>query len=261
MENNFMTFNLKYDFSSGDENDWGKRVKRICKIIKDNDPLCIGIQEGLIHMLKDMSMYLEDYLWFGEGRNGGDLGEFNAIFYKKDILNFKDSGQFWLSETPNIKGSKSFNSACERICTWGTFEEKTSGKVFTIYNTHLDHESDLARREGVKIILNFAKKKFKKENNPFMIMGDFNCYLDDEVFNIIKSYNNLDFCVRNIYDEVNHNIKSTFHDFKGGDDGEIIDYILISKGIICNDIKIDNRIIDSGYPSDHYPVISRLIIN
>ena len=45
-------------------------------------------------MLKDMSMYLEDYLWFGEGRNGGDLGEFNAIFYKKDILNLKDSGQF-----------------------------------------------------------------------------------------------------------------------------------------------------------------------
>ncbi|MGL4572322.1 MAG: endonuclease/exonuclease/phosphatase family protein [Clostridium sp.] len=261
MKNNFMTFNLKYDFTSGNENEWGERVNRICKVIEDNDPLCIGIQEGLIHMLGDLEEKLSEYSWFGEGREGESLGEFNSIFYKKDILALKSFGQFWLSETPTVKGSKSFNSACERICTWGEFEENISGTRFMIYNTHLDHESDIARREGIKIILDFVHKKFEENDKEFIIMGDFNCHLDDEVFNIIKEYDGWDFLINNIYNEVKHNIKGTFHDFKGGYDGGIIDYILTSNQIDCHNVTIDDRMINNGYPSDHYPVIAELSIN
>ncbi|MEG1002607.1 endonuclease/exonuclease/phosphatase family protein [Clostridium sp.] len=261
MKNNFMTFNLKYDFTSGNENEWGERANRICKVIEDNNPLCIGIQEGLIHMLGDLEEKLTEYSWIGEGREGDNLGEFNSIFYKKDILNLKSSGQFWLSETPAVKGSKSFNSACERICTWGEFRDKENGTEFMIYNTHLDHESDFARREGIKIILDFVHKKFEENDKEFIIMGDFNCHLDDEVFNIIKVYNGWDFIIKNIYNEVSHNIEGTFHDFKGGYDGGIIDYILISNQIDCYNVTIDDRMINNGYPSDHYPVIAELSIN
>lgn len=261
MRNNFMTFNLKYDFVDGGANDWDIRSKRIAKIIKDNDPLCIGIQEGLIHMLNDMNRELGEYSFVGEGRDGFDKGEYSAIFYKKNELELIKWKQFWLSETPLVKGSKSFNSACTRICTWAKFKEKKSGKKFIIYNTHLDNESKLAREEGIKIILQFARLEFKSSKVPFIIMGDFNCYLDDKIFKIVKEFKIGDFYLRNVYDEVSHSIKGTFHDFKGGYDGGIIDFILISNGISCKKLYIDDRTIYDGYPSDHYPVIAELEIS
>ncbi len=260
MKNNFMTFNLKYDFTDDKENRWEDRAKRIVTVIKENNPICFGTQEGLIHMLKDINELLEEYSWFGEGREGNEEGEFNAIFYKREALELIENGQFWLSETPNIKGSISWKSGCKRICTWGVFKEKQYGNIFRIYNTHLDNASDLAREEGIKVILDFAKEKYDKDKLPFIITGDFNSYMEENLFKIIRSYNNENFNIKNSYNEVSHNIKGTFHDFKGGYSGGIIDYILFSKEISCNKINIDDRLINGGYPSDHYAVTANLNI-
>ena len=65
-------------------------------------------------------------------------GEYAAIFYKKNQLSLLDSGNFWLSPTPE-RASLGWDAACIRICTWGKFQDKVSGKQFYFFNTHMDH--------------------------------------------------------------------------------------------------------------------------
>lgn len=252
-----MSFNLKYDFKCKDTNEWDKRLLRICKVIKDNRPDIIGTQEGLIHMLKDMERILEDYIWIGEDRSGKGNDEFNAIFFLKEEFDLLQKKQFWLSKTPKLKGSKDFNSSLPRIFTLATLKHKKSCEIFNIYNTHLDHESILAREEGIKIILDEVERNYKINKEPYIIMGDFNCYLEDNLFNIIKDREKEDLKFNICYENIEHNILGTFHYFKGGYEGRIIDYIIYSKAFEIKSLKIDDRVIDKGYPSDHYPLIAK----
>lgn len=258
IKNNFMTFNLKYDFTSEGKDSWNLRCKKILNVIEKNNPICIGTQEGLIHMLSSIEKNLKNYSYIGKGREKGGGGEHNAIFYRNDILEPIYWRQFWLSETPNIAGSKSWDTACERICTYCKFKNKLTNEEVILYNTHLDHESQLARVKGIELIIKTIKENYMREGIKFILMGDFNCYLDDEVFQIISKEKSKKFQIKNLYNEFNHNILGTFHDFKGGFEGGIIDYILVSKEIGCSNLYIDSRKIDDSYPSDHYALIGTL---
>ncbi|MCH5686830.1 hypothetical protein LWM68_22745 [Niabella sp. W65] len=49
----------------------------------------LGIQEGLINQLEDISTALSEYARYGKGRDdGGNAGEHAAIFYKKNALTY-----------------------------------------------------------------------------------------------------------------------------------------------------------------------------
>lgn len=255
-----MTFNLKYDSKIEDTNSWDKRSLRILKAIEDSMPDIIGTQESLINMLDNLSISLDKYLWIGEGREGNLGGEFNAIFFLKDKFEILSWDQFWLSKTPNIKGSKDFKSSLPRICTHLKLQDKYSRLKIDIYNTHLDHESSLAREEGIKIILKEVKKNYNLYKNPYIIMGDFNCYLEDNLFNILKGEETEDILFKVCYKNIKNNILGTFHDFKGGYEGGVIDYIICSKEYDIKNLYIYDKMVDGGYPSDHYPVVCDLEI-
>ena len=89
----------------------------------------------------------------GEGRDNDGKGEASCIFYRKDRFECLATDTFWLSETPRVPASKSWNTACTRVCTWGLFKDRFTGKTFRYFNTHLDHISSQARVEGMKMIL------------------------------------------------------------------------------------------------------------
>ncbi|MGL5633838.1 MAG: endonuclease/exonuclease/phosphatase family protein [Sarcina sp.] len=258
MKENFMTFNLKYDFVESGENQWNNRCNKLVKTIKDNNPIILGTQEGLQHMLIDLEEELGDYSYIGEGREGKKQGEFCGIFYNNKKIEMQYWEQFWLSETPNVVGSKSWETACERICTYGSFKHKETSEEIMVYNTHLDHVSEVARTEGIKLILDKCKKNFLNNNLPFIIMGDFNCIDTDEVFTVIKDYEDDNFRVLNLYKTIENNVLGTFHNFTGDVEIGAIDFILTSKEFVCESLYSDERKIGDGYPSDHYPVIAIL---
>ena len=102
--------------------------------------------------------YLDEALgsaWgrIGVGRLVEDMGESMTIYYRKARFECLATDTFWLSETPHVPGSKSWDSACERNCTWGLFRDKRTGRKFRYYNTHLDHISNEARVMGMRVIL------------------------------------------------------------------------------------------------------------
>ena len=76
-----ITYNIRLDIESDGINKWDNRKEGLISLIKEENPDVLGIQEGLPNQIEYISKQLEDYNMIGEGRDGGDKGEYSAIFY------------------------------------------------------------------------------------------------------------------------------------------------------------------------------------
>ena len=114
-----MTYNLKC--SGEGKYSQESRKDAICTLINKYSPDSLGVQEADINWVGRLTATLTDYANVGTYRDDGiSEGESNNIFYKKDKYDLVDSGDFWLSETPDVP-SKDWDSACYRICTYAVF--------------------------------------------------------------------------------------------------------------------------------------------
>src|SRR5690625_7988514 len=68
----------------------------------------------------------------GVGRDADGGGEYSAILYRKSRFEVLDQGTFWLSQTPDQAGSAGWDAVLPRIATYGRFEDKNTGKKFTL---------------------------------------------------------------------------------------------------------------------------------
>lgn len=242
-----MTFNLRVNVESDGTNAWPFRVKKVAEVIKQQQPLIFGTQEGKIDMLNDLSKELPNYKWIGQGRFGGNEDEFCAIFYKHSEVKLKETEDFWLSETPSMPGSKSWESSLPRMCTVAHFSMKDE-KELLLYNTHLDHVSQTARENGIKTIIKHMDKN-QNVKLPTLLMGDFNSEPKNNVIHYLSRINFLSSCYKS--EEM---MGTTRHDFKGGEDGPLIDYIYHTDDLKLIQMGIDRTDFSGEYPSDHYPV-------
>lgn len=249
-----MTFNLRLDVASDGENAWPNRVNHVVEVIKESKVDLIGMQEVLPSMLNDLTHRLDQFDWIGRGREAGSKGEYSPIFFNRNMFELVESGTFWLSETPYVEGSRSWDSHLPRICSWGQFKAKKNPDLeFRVFNTHLDHIGEEARSYGSKLIAQFIKAQNKKKELPSIIMGDFNAYpLSDAIKTMVQAG------FENVYSYYNEKIGCTFHQFEGVTEGEPIDYIFTSPDIQIEDVHIDRQSFDGRFPSDHYPIIANV---
>ena len=110
-----MTYNVRYDSPEDGKNKWDNRKQFVVELIKRQSPDVVGVQEPLYHQVVYLQQELQDYSFVGEGRDGSTRGEFTPIFYKKDKFSVIEQKTFWLSETPEVVGSKSWNAVCVRL--------------------------------------------------------------------------------------------------------------------------------------------------
>ena len=168
-----MTYNIRNSHANDGENRWAKRKDNLVALIRKVDPDILGTQEVLLDQLKDLKKSLSDYESFGVGRNDGKhKGEHSALFFKKSKYEQMQGGNFWLSETPDIPGSKSWDAAITRICSWVELREKATGTVFFVFNTHFDHRGQQARRNSAALIHHYIDSLAGA--NPVVVTGDFN---------------------------------------------------------------------------------------
>jgi endonuclease/exonuclease/phosphatase family metal-dependent hydrolase len=273
MELAVMTFNLRYHEVKDGENAWPYRVGKAADVIGRHRPAIVGTQEGLFPMLVELKERIDGYEWIGEGRGGGHEDEHNAIFYHTAELRVMEKGQFWLSEQPMQPNSRSWGSSLPRICTWARFQAKKDTQLeFLVYNTHLDHESQLARENGIALIRRTMEAERDRHMPPgerdrkplpLILTGDFNATPDNPAVAFLRSQQAADgpFCrLTDAYEAADGDIGGTFHGFKGGESGEPIDYIFVSGEIRVLETKVIRDKVNGGYPSDHYPVQARLSI-
>ena len=134
------------------QKDWPARTPLVVRTIYKQDPDTFGVQEAHIGWMRVLKACLPAYDCVGVGRDdGGEKGEFSAVFFKRDKYDLLDSGSFWLSETPDKPG-KGWDAACIRICSWAKLREKDSGKTFVHLNTHLDHIGAVAMQKGAELV-------------------------------------------------------------------------------------------------------------
>ena len=180
------SYNVRYDSSKDRENGdgWEVRSKAMYELINYEGWEIFGAQEVLNNQLNDMLKNLDNYDYVGVGRNdGATKGEYAPIFYKKDRMNCLEKGWFWISETPEVVGSKGWDASMCRICTWGKFEDKSTKWKFWFFNLHMDHRGVVARREGAKLVL--AKIKEMCGDDPYILTGDFNVDQNNEIYGIL----------------------------------------------------------------------------
>lgn len=177
------SFNIRYDnpddYKKG--HGWGQRKDKVIDFLKAQNLDIFGAQEVLAGQLSDLTSGLPKYGYVGVGRDDGKSeGEHNPIFYRKDRFVVKSEGTFWLSETPDVV-SYGWDASCRRICSYAMLEDKESGRMICFYNLHLDHVSEKARRESVKLVL---KKVWAMsgEGSQVVITGDFNADQNSEPY-------------------------------------------------------------------------------
>jgi endonuclease/exonuclease/phosphatase family metal-dependent hydrolase len=172
---NVASYNLRQkndrDIEAG--NGWERRYPYIAQIIRFHDFDIVGTQEGFKFMLDSLLSQLPGYAYIGVGReDGAEAGEHCAIFYRTDLFEVLEHGDFWLSETPDVAGSKGWDAVLPRVCTWGHFRHLQSGKEFLFFNLHMDHIGKQARVESARLV---QKKMVEiNANLPAILTGDFN---------------------------------------------------------------------------------------
>lgn len=171
---NVATYNLRLltdaDVKTG--NGWTQREPYVASLIRFHGFDIFGTQEGMKPQLDTLRRDLPGYEYIGVGRDDGkEKGEYAAIFYDTKKFELLDHGDFWLSETPDRPG-KGWDAECVRVCTWGKFRHRQSGREFMFYNLHMDHIGTVARSESAKLII----RKIEEANSPLptFVTGDFN---------------------------------------------------------------------------------------
>lgn len=254
-----MTFNIRLDHAGDSLNNWKYRKNNVGMMLNEYAPDIIGMQEVMHNQLADLKDRLPQYTALGVGRTDGkEKGEYCPVFYKTDRFELLDYDNYSLSEKPDSIGLKGWDAACERIVTWAVLKEKQTGKRLAIFNTHLDHIGQVARREGARMVTDEAARL--AAGVPIIITGDFNASPNSEIISIITGENPLNDTRR--IAETTYGPDWTFHDFGRLplEQRAIIDYIFIDPNInVVSHQIIDNQP-DKGYLSDHNPVITKLAI-
>jgi hypothetical protein len=82
---------------------------------------------------------LPDYEWIGLGRDGGNHGEFMAVFYRVTRFEPLEFDHFWLSDAPNVVASS----------TWGSFPSWQLSSSPTVNDSSLTNEASEQSGQGM----------------------------------------------------------------------------------------------------------------
>ena len=240
-------------------NSWRDRLPRMVKTIRDNKFELIGTQETLSGPIKDLKEALKfDYFGVGRDKRKGD--EHNVIFYDPERFEVISQETFWLSADPTDPGSIAWDSSLPRICTWGLLFDRRTGKRFVIANTHLDHQSSMARIQGINLVLTRLAPMI--DQYPFILTGDFNSTADDmpvrRVLNVLRD-------ARAVSETDHYGAgDETFHDFhvnrKDRSHRKPIDFIFVNNRVCVLSHGTINDFRNGLASSDHFPVTAEIVL-
>lgn len=261
-EMNVMSFNIRMSTKSDGANWWEYRKDIAANVIKFYDVDIVGAQEVLHNQLTDLLDRLPNYDYVGVGREDGKTkGEYSPILYRKDRFSVLKSGNFWLAEDMNAVGKKGWDAACERVATWAILKDRKSGKKFFFLNTHLDHMGQVARHEGASLVLEQVHQL--AGNLPVIVTGDFNAIPTDDPIKILTNEKDPRHLIHTrSLAPLRYGPEWTFHSFGrlSLDKRSWLDYIFIKGDIkvLRHGVLAESQ--DELYPSDHCPVISRILV-
>ena len=248
-----MTYNVRYGTADDGLDAWEHRRELALRVISNNEPDVIGVQEALRFQLDEIAAAFPRLAEVGVGRDDGDeAGEYSAILYDENRLELLDSDTFWLSGTPEVVASTNWGNRIPRIVTWARFRDRRTERTFYVFNTHWDHESQPSReRSAVLLLERIAAREHPGE--PVLLTGDFNAGESNPAF-VALLEGELTDTFRALHPDATD--VGTFHGFEGDRSGEKIDAILASPGWRVREAWLVTDQEGGRYPSDHFPVMA-----
>lgn len=261
-----ISFNVRNSAADDGPDSWEYRKPASITMIEEENPDIFGLQEALADQVSYFNEELSAYKGVGVGREDGkEEGERMMIYYDTTKISLLDWGTYWLSETPD-QPSYGWNAACRRTATWTKLHHNASGKDFFYVNTHLDHVSAEARKNGLELIIDRIGS-MNPDSLPMILTGDFNVEPSDETLN------GIDLIMLSARKEAEETeTKGSFNGFgEYGDSASApvgaaewndlsLDYIYYSNFTECPRFTVlDKRYDGVEYISDHYPVEAVLV--
>ena len=262
-----MTFNIRTSNIPDGDNAWQYRKELVAETIRRFAPHVVGMQEAISEQIEFLTAELPDYRWLGIDRrlNGGQgLSEHTPIFYRHDELTPIESGNFWLTDTPDQPPAPQpppSNGARRRrgggrIVTWARFHHVATGRAVHVFNTHLSLRRGQGQIDSVELIL--ERVGALPAGAAVIVMGDFNNVAEhSELWRNATGQGLRDAWL--VADE-RRGPALTLSDFGAPDEGRIerVDWILVGGPIGVRSVETVLYNDRGRYPSDHYPVAARL---
>jgi endonuclease/exonuclease/phosphatase family metal-dependent hydrolase len=254
-----MTFNIRLDAPSDSANNWKYRKDNVCKMIDYYQPDLLGMQEVCHNQMEDLKKGLPQFTALGVGRDDGkEAGEYSPVFFNSERFTLVKYGCFAISEHPDRIGTKGWDASYNRIATWAILQEKRDGKKLAFFNTHLDNDGVVARKEGARLIL--RKIQEIAPNMPVVITGDFNCSApEEEPLQVLEKGG-----MKNASKaaSITYGPSWSFHDFGRLPLNErmLLDYVFVTSKAKVDRYRVIQDTPDNGFLSDHCPVFVNLTI-
>ena len=261
-----LSCNIRKSLPEDDEggNGWEARKDLCFEVIRAQGADVICLQECSNAQLTDVQRRLPEFESFGLANPGELFNPTNLILFSKARFDLISAGGFWLSETPHVAGSRSWDCAHPRFANWVQLRERDSGRELRVWNTHFDHIGQLARERQAQIVVE-ASTVFPDEL-PQLLTGDLNADATNAAVKRLTDAGWLD-----TYAAVHgpQDPGFTFHAFLGPDfptqtpqhkiKGKI-DWILYRGPVwaLAAAIIRDGR--NGRYPSDHYFVSAEVTL-
>lgn len=255
-----MTFNIRANNLVEIFDSWSGRKKLVYEVISFHTPDILGLQEPLRGQLEQLQQSFPQYACYSAGgKDGKTKGESCPIFYRKDRFNLIGAGTFWFSNRPDTPGSQGWGEPVPRFCSWVQLAEKGQTAGFYVYNTHLAWMSQRSRNKSVRLLAHQIAAR--NSSLPFIIIGDFNMRRINPAMEFLRTGSDENkFPVTDAWLSVHpDNPDTSTCNFGKWSTGPQIDYIQLGQNTKAVEVEIDSRKIDGRYPSDHFPVIAKIV--
>ena len=257
-----MTWNIRYDNAGDGADRWRNRKDWVAEIIQREKVDLAGFQEVLVGQFHDLQQRLPEFAAYGVGRDDGkERGEMSPIFYRKARFELLDKGTFWLSTTPDEPGSKGWDAALPRVASWLKLKDQQTKETLFVLNTHFDHQGNKAKRESAALIAKQVREKFSA--HPVIFLGDLNSLPDSVPYETLAAKGTDDVpLLRDAYEiaKSKEGPDSTWNGFKKIVPGSRIDYLFATRHWEIEKLSTLTDQRDGRFPSDHLPVICRLLL-
>jgi endonuclease/exonuclease/phosphatase family metal-dependent hydrolase len=247
-----MTFNLRFENDTDGPHAWDRRREMVVDVIRRYQPAVVGTQEGKWSQLTYLLEELPDYEAVMPGRLPDKNIQCPTLFFRKADVAVKDGSEFWLSETPEVHLSKSWDSAFPRMISFADVRIEGSSRKMIAAVTHLDHMGEEARYRQAQMISQWANR----QPHPVILMGDFNDSPGSRVHDIL-TYPETDLHDTWELAGGGDGEKSfTHHGFTGIPQKSRLDWILVDSNFQVRDARIIRDHFNDAFPSDHYPYMA-----
>jgi endonuclease/exonuclease/phosphatase family metal-dependent hydrolase len=261
-----MTFNIR-----GSDPEWiPLHAEPTLGVLKRYAPDLIGLQEVVPANLEFYRQQCSDY----EDVRGQEYGEeeepgYAPILWKKARFDLLESGNFWFSQTPDVRSSD-WGVEYPLGATWVRLRDKLTGMQLLHLNTQFEDGSwgEQSRQGSSGLIV--ERMAQLAPDIPVILTGDFNCNPWSDAYNhfLANGYTDTYRAAGNA-DSAD---SSTYHGYAGRQYFALewgtelfwrVDWILTRNGAQHLQTSSSTIVRDAAppiYPSDHYPLVSELVV-